>query len=59
MSCKNKEINAKNALIDKAYTNTVQAATYQLYMLRRLKFLEAPTEELRDIFNVFILPQLT
>ena len=43
----------------KHVANTVQAATYRLYMLRRLKSLGAPSQVLRDIYKCFILPKLT
>ena len=38
---------------------TIQAASYRLYMLRRLRSLGTPTPELITIYNAFILPKLT
>ena len=40
-------------------TNTVRAASYRLYMLRRLKSLGAPADDLKTIYTAFILPKLT
>ncbi|XP_076044841.1 uncharacterized protein LOC143027435 [Oratosquilla oratoria] len=37
--------------------NTVRAASYQLYMLRRLRLLETPEKELKNIYSTFILPK--
>ncbi|MPC32655.1 hypothetical protein E2C01_025980 [Portunus trituberculatus] len=39
-------------------TATVKAAAYRLYMLRRLKSLGTPTEELKGVYIIFILPRL-
>ena len=39
--------------------NTVTAASFRLFMLRRLRSLGAPTPELSTIYNSFILPKLT
>ena len=39
--------------------NIITAASFRLYMLRRLKSLGAPTPELTTIFTSFILPKLT
>ena len=38
---------------------TVKAASYRLYMLRRLKSLGVPATELRNLYRTFILPKLT
>ena len=38
--------------------NTVRAASYRLYMLRRLRSLGAPAEDLKTIYTAFILPKL-
>ena len=37
----------------------IKSATYRLYMLRRLKSLGTPPQELGSIYNTFILPRLT
>ncbi|MCP5014880.1 MAG: hypothetical protein GY938_06290, partial [Ketobacter sp.] len=42
----------------KHVSTTVKAASYRLYMLRRLRTLGTPTTELRSIYNTFILPKL-
>ncbi|XP_076056275.1 uncharacterized protein LOC143034219 [Oratosquilla oratoria] len=39
-------------------TNTVRAASYRLYMLRRLRSLGTPEKELRNAYSTFILPKL-
>ncbi|MPC37483.1 hypothetical protein E2C01_030964 [Portunus trituberculatus] len=39
-------------------TTTVRLAAYRLYMLRRLKSLGIPTDELKGIFLTFIQPRL-
>ncbi|XP_076030898.1 uncharacterized protein LOC143019081, partial [Oratosquilla oratoria] len=39
-------------------TNTVRAASYRLYMLRRLRSLGTPEKELKNIYSTFILPKL-
>ena len=38
--------------------NMVRAASYRLYMVRRLKTLGAPAEDLLTIYTAFILPKL-
>ncbi len=40
-------------------STTFRAATYRLYMLRRMRSLGAPQQQLRDIYSTFILPKLT
>ena len=39
--------------------STIKSSTYRLHLLRRLKSLGLPAEELKNIFNTFILPKLT
>ncbi|MPC67274.1 hypothetical protein E2C01_061447 [Portunus trituberculatus] len=39
-------------------TATVRSAAYRLYMLRRLKSLDTPTDELKGTYITFILPRL-
>ncbi|XP_063862727.1 uncharacterized protein LOC135102029 [Scylla paramamosain] len=38
--------------------STVRSATYRLYMLRRLRSLGTPTDELSGVYLTFILPKL-
>ncbi|XP_063877111.1 uncharacterized protein LOC135109616 isoform X2 [Scylla paramamosain] len=38
--------------------STIRSATYRLYMLRRLRSLGTPTDELRGVYVTFILPKL-
>ncbi|XP_063860409.1 carnitine O-palmitoyltransferase 2, mitochondrial-like isoform X2 [Scylla paramamosain] len=38
--------------------STIRSATYRLYMLRRLRSLGTPTDELRGVYLTFILPKL-
>ncbi len=40
-------------------SNTIKAASYRLYILRRLRSLGTPLPELSTIYNSFILPKLT
>ncbi|MPC89285.1 hypothetical protein E2C01_084223 [Portunus trituberculatus] len=40
-------------------TATMRSAAYTLYMLRRLKSLGTPADELKGIYITFILPKLT
>ncbi|KAK3889531.1 hypothetical protein Pcinc_006503 [Petrolisthes cinctipes] len=40
-------------------TNTIQASTYRLHMLKTMKSLGALHQQLRDIYTTFILPKLT
>ena len=39
-------------------TNTIRSASYKIYMLRRLKSLGTPVDELKEIYISFILPKL-
>ncbi len=40
-------------------TTTIRISTYKLYMLRRLRSLGAPDNELKFIYTLFILPKLS
>ena len=39
-------------------TDTLRSASYKIYMLRRLKSLGTPADELKEVYTSFILPKL-
>ena len=49
-----------NELSWKTHVSTItQSASYRLYLLRRLKSLDFPPAELKEVYTTFILPKLT